>query len=238
MNASTMLVVENAQWISLAIDVGLVVMAFIFMIVCAKKGFVNCVFGLLTSVAAIVAAVYFASLAVELTGGLFGVERMLIDALTSSFSNIEGFNVVLAGDANISELLASQDMSQIIANLIADNFKEVPEGYTLGMLAGETVGKYATLLLSGVALYLLFRLLLTALGKFCNFVLSGGLLGMLNRLLGAAVGLIEALIIASVAVAVLATFPSMMEILNGSVILAELYHNNPLMWLLSYFLSM
>ncbi len=238
MNVINLLAAEGSFDITAyVVDIVVVAVAFIFMMVCSRKGFVNCVFGLLASVVAIVAAICFASVVVEATGGLFGLQEQFVASFTSSFSSIEGFNVVVEADANLAELFAAQDMSAILANLIATNFVEVPEGYTLGMLAGETVGGYAALLISGVVLYVIFRLCLSIVKKLFNFITSGtGLLGALNTVLGACVGLLEALIIASVAVAVCAMFPSLMEYMNSSVILTWIYNNNPLMWLLSLFL--
>ena len=66
----------------------------------------------------------------------------------------------------------------------------------------------------------------------------GGLLGALNRLLGAAVGFVEAVLIASLVVMVLSLFPGMMSFLNGSIILTALYQFNPLMWLITLFLTL
>ena len=220
--------------------VDIVVLAFIvlFTLFCAKKGFVNCLFGFISSIASIVIAFSFASVFVALTGGVFGLQATLQASLTEAFSGLNGFNIPLDPSMDLNELLATQDMSQIMVNLIAQNWTgvEIPEGHTIAMMVGETVSEFATLLVAGVALFVIARIVFAILKKFFNFVASGGLLGTLNKLLGACIGLVESVLIVSILVAVLAMFPSMMEFLNSSVILTALYNSNPLMWLLSLFL--
>ncbi len=217
-------------------DIIIVVIMAGFMISCAKKGFITCIFGLISTIVAIIAAVSFASLAVDMTGGLFGLEDSLIASFTQSFSNINGFDVPLEADANLTELLMEQNMAQILVQLINDNFATIPPEHTLGMVVGETLGGYATILIAGVALFIIFKLLLGILKKFFNFLTKGGALGLLNKLLGACIGLIYAILVVSLASVVLSMFPAVMEFLNSSVILKLINDYNPLGWLISLFL--
>lgn len=220
--------------------VDIIVLAFIVLsvIFCAKKGFVNCLFGFISSIGSIIIAFCFASLLVSLTGGLFGLQASLQSTLTESFSQLNGFNVPVDPSVDLGELLATQDMSQILVNLVVQNWTgvEIPAGYTLGMMAGETVAEFATVLIAGLILYVVARIVFFVLKKFFNFVMGIGLLDTLNKFLGAVVGLVQSVLIVSILVAVLALFPSMMGFLNSSIILTTLYNNNPLMWLLSLFL--
>ena len=220
--------------------VDIIVAAFIvvFTLLCAKKGFINCLFGFVSSILALVLAFSFATLTADITGGLFGLQDTMETSLIATFSELNGFNVVLDQNADLTELLQTQDMSNIVANLIAQNWIDtpIPEGYTLGMMAGETVAEFATALISGVALFIVLRIVFAILKKFFNFIARDGLLGGLNKLLGAAIGLIESILIVSVLVAVLAMFPNMMSFLNGSIILTALYNANPLLWIISLFL--
>lgn len=230
---------STADLTQYVVDIVVALFILVFVIVCTKKGFITCFFGFISTIVALAAAVMLAKAAVEMTGGLFGLQGYFETTFTESFSNLNGFNVPIDQDADLAELLATQDMSAILANLIAQNWVDVaiPEGSTLGMLAGQTVAQYATVLISGIALFLIIKIVFAILKKMFNFAAKKiSLIGALNRLLGAAVGLVEAVLILSLVVAILAMFPSMMAFLNGSVILSTLYNSNPLMWLISLFL--
>ena len=221
------------------VDIVVLVFIVLFTLRCAKKGFVDCLFGFISGIASIVIAFSFASLAVSLTGGLFGIQASLQTNLTEAFSQLNGFNIPLDPNVDLVELLATQDMSQIMVNLIVQNWTgvEIPAGHTIAMMVGETVAEFATLLTAGVALFIIARIVFAILRKFFNFVASAGILGTLNKLLGACIGLVESVLIVSILVAILALVPPMMEFLNSSVILTWLYNSNPLMWLLSLFLT-
>ena len=220
------------------VDIVILAFFFIFAAMSAKKGFVNCIFGFVSSIVAIVVAFSFAAFVANVTGGLFGLQDTMETSMVGAFSQLSGFDVPLDPNANITDMLASQDLSTVMVNLIAQNWAnvEIPAGHTLAMIAGEAVSQFATVVISGVALYLVLRVVLVILKKFFNFVFKDGALGSLNKILGAAVGLIEAVLFASIAVAILSMFPAMMPFLNSSIILTALYNNNPLMWLISLFL--
>lgn len=217
------------------VDIVILIVALILTIKSAKKGFVNCIFGFLSTILAIVLAFSFAGFAVNVTEGFFGVEGMLTTSFTQSFSNIEGFDVVIQENMDVAEMLEAQSMSAIFAQLIGQNL-EGAVGSTLGELAGRTLGSYATLLICGVALFVVFKIVFGILKKFFNFVAKDGLLGGLNKLLGAAIGLLEAIILASFVVLIMEMFPGAMEFLNSSIILTWIHNNNPLLWLLSLFI--
>lgn len=217
------------------VDIVILIVALIITIKGAKKGFVNCIFGFLSTILAIVLAFSFAGFAVNVTGGFFGVEGMLTTSFTQSFSNIEGFDVVIQENMDVAEMLEAQSMSAIFAQLIGQNL-EGAVGSTLGELAGRTLGSYATLLICGVVLFIVLKLVFGILKKLFNFVAKDGVLGGLNKLLGAAIGFLEAIILASFVVLILEMFPSAMEFLNSSIILTWIHNNNPLLWLLSLFI--
>lgn len=217
------------------VDIVIAVVMLIFVIGAAKKGFVNCLFGFISTIVALVAAFSFATLAVQLTGGLFGLEANLETSFINSFSQINGFDIEVDPNADIAELLLEGGIAEVVVNLIGENYALQP-GDTLGKIAGTAVAEFAAALIAGIALFLVLKIVFAILKKFFNFIAKGGLLGFLNKILGAAVGLIEAILLASLVVAILSMFPSMMPFLNGSIILTALYNNNPLMWLIALFL--
>lgn len=225
----------SATIMAYIVDAIIVIFAVIVTIRCAKRGFVNCIFGFLSTILAITLAFSFAGFAVNVTGGLFGLSDVLTNGFTETFSRLEGFDVVIEENMDVAELLDAQSMSKIFAQLIGQNL-EGAVGRTLGELVGETFGNYAILVISGVALFIVLKLLFRILKKFFNFVAKDGLLGGINKILGAAIGFIEALLIASFVVVILEMFPGAMEFLNSSIILTWIHNNNPLLLLLSLFL--
>ena len=218
------------------VDIVIAVIMLIFVLKGAKKGFITCLFGFISTLVAIFIAFSCATLVADMTGGLFGLEATLQTNLTESFSNIEGFNIPVDANADLTALLLEGDVSTILVNLIAEKYATIPDGYTLGMMAGETVAHFAAALIAGIALFFVLKLVFAILKKFFNFIAKGGLLGALNKILGAAVGFIEAVLLASIVVAVLSLFPSMMSFLNSSLILTAIYNINPIMWLITLFL--
>lgn len=219
------------------VDIIVVAIMLLFVFICAKKGFVTCFFGFISTIAALFVAFSFATLFANMTGGLFGLQGVLETSLVGSFSNLAGFDIPLDPGADLTELLASQDMSEIFVNLIAQNWGGADvAGRTLAEIAGQTVAEFAVAVIAGVALFIILKIVFMILKKFFNFLFKGGILGVLNRILGAAIGLIEAVLIASLVVMVLSLFPGMMSFLNGSIILTALYQFNPLMWLITLFL--
>lgn len=221
------------------VDIIVVGILLYFVLSGAKKGFITCLFGFVSTIAAGFLAFSFATLTAELTGGLFGLEAIMGGALTDAFSNLNGFNVIPDPNMTLMEQLQSGDMSQAIANMIAQNFEgQIPEGYTLGMMAGETVAEFATILLAGVALFFVLRIVFTLLKGFFNFIMRIGFLDGLNKLLGAVVGFIEGILLVSVAVAVMSLFPNMMDFLSSSLILTAIYNSNPLLWLIGLLMTL
>ncbi len=217
------------------VDIVILIVALVITVRSAKKGFINCIFGFLSTILAILLAFSFAGFAVNVTDGFFGVEGMLTTSFTQAFSNIEGFDVVIQENMDVAEMLEAQSMSAIFAQLIGQNL-EGAVGSTLGELAGRTLGSYATLVICGVVLFIVLKIVFGVLRKFFNFVAKDGLLGGLNKLLGAAIGLLETIILASFVIMIMEMFPEAMGFLNSSIILTWIHNNNPLLWLLSLFI--
>ena len=221
------------------VDISVVGILLYFVLSGAKQGFITCLFGFISTIAAGFLSFSFATLTAELTSGLFGLEGIMAGALTDAFSNLNGFNVIPDPNMTLMEQLQNGDMSQAIANMIAQNFEgQIPEGYTLGMMAGETVAEFATILLAGVALFFVLRIVFTLLKGFFNFIMRIGFLDGLNKLLGAVVGFIEGILLVSVAVAVMSLFPNMMDFLSSSLILTAIYNSNPLLWLIGLLMTL
>ena len=220
------------------VDIAIVVFFFIFVMRSSKKGFIDCFFGFVTTIIAAILAFNMAAVVADLTGGLFGLRDTLQESFTATLSNLNGFNVPIEPDQDLTQLLQEGNMSAIMVNLIAQNWinAEIPAGYTLAMMAGETIAELSTAVLTAAILFVLVRIVLGIVKGILNLVMNLPLLKELNVVLGAAVGFIEAWLLVSLFVAVLGLFPTMMPFLNSSIILTFLYNSNPIVWLISLFL--
>lgn len=221
-------------------DLIVIVVALIFMLVCARKGFINCLFKFLATIVALVVAFTLAKTFVSITGGLFGMQAVFEESFTEALVSVPGFNVDVAGQ-NLEELLASQDVSALITSFILKNYAniEVPAGTTLAMLVGESAALWVTALIAGIILFFLVKLVMLLLRKFLTAIINKiKLIGTLNRLLGAVVGLIEGLLFVSIAASVLSLINSaeIAAVVANSRILEWLANNNPVVWLLGLFL--
>lgn len=211
-----------------------------FVLICARKGFINCLFKFISTVVAIVIAFSFAKTFVSITGGLFGLQTFLETSFIEASSSLDNFNVDISGQ-NIEELLATHDVSALITTLVLKNYTniEVPAGTTLAMLVGESAAIWATALIAGIVLFVLVKLLMLLLRKIITAIIKRiSLINILNRLLGAAVGLLEALLLISMLASLFSLFNSaaITSFMADSVILTWLANNNPIVWLLGLFL--
>ena len=226
------------------LDVVILLGLFIFVFICARRGFINILFSFVSSILALFLAVSLAGVFVSFTGGLFGIEGSLTETFTEMFSKIDGFDVNLSGvfvENDLSELLSTTKIPAIIATLVAKKYVgiDIAPGTTLGMLAGETVAGLLCSLISGVALFILFKILLKLIRKIFNKIIDKiKLLSKLNRILGMLVGFIEGVLIISIVVSVLALIPSeaITSFFNSSLILKLLYNRNPIVAMLGWFL--
>ena len=222
------------------VDVVILVALVVFVMICAKRGFVKMIFQFASGLVALIAAIALAKVVVSVTGGLFGVLDSLTNSFTATFSKLNGFNVDISG-RNIEELLASKDVSAIIATLIAKKYVgvELAAGTTLGFLAGSTMAELLCTLLAGVVLFFVLKIVFKLLSKIFTAIISKiKLLGKVNRLLGALVVIIEGIFFISLAISILTLIPSegIMNFFNGSIILRLLYNHNPIVWMLGWFL--
>ena len=236
MNASALCAVPIGYVCDGVILLGL----FIFMMICRKRGFIKMFFRFASGLLALVAAVSLAKFAVSATGGLFGLQEYFTGSFTETFSKMSGFDVDISGQ-DVGALLASGDLSAVIATLIAKKYVgvELAAGTTLGYLAGSTVAELLCTLLSGVALFFAIKIVCKLLGKIFTVLINRiKLLGKVNRTLGMIVGLLEGIFFISLAVSVLTLLPStaILDFFNSSIILRLLYNHNPIVWLLGMFL--
>lgn len=227
------------SWQHAVADVIVCLFLICFTVVCAKRGFIDCFFGFVSTFAALIVAVSLAKAVMGWTNGLFGFRGFLNSSLTKWFSKFDGFDVDISS-VGAQEALNAADLPAVIAKLILKNYGGTLEsGTTLGMLLGGTVSKLLCLLLTGLCLFLAVKLVLALLRSILNAVASHiPLVDGLNALLGAIVGLLEGLCIVCAVVSLLTLFPSetITNYFSQTYLVGALFEHNPLVALLGLFL--
>ena len=197
-----------------------------------EKRVYRLLFGLISTVVAVSLAFMLAQPVLEWTGGLFGLDPLIKSGCVSALGNIEGFNTSIAA-ADLASALAAKGLPEFLVNAIVQSVgaQELPTGTTLAMVAGEALGAFASMLVSGLIVFVLAKLLLRIVrGVLTRIVRAIPLIGSLNSLLGFVVGALQGLLIVSGILAVLALMPNegLMSFLSECTVAGWLYNNNPI----------
>ncbi len=228
----------NVVWTNYALDIVVIFVIAAFAITSAKRGFINCIFGLISTVAAIAAAFILMKPVLEWTGGLFGLQEIIENACVDGLAKIKGFDIDVSA-AGIEEALTGKNMPAFLINLIVESVgnEEVAKGTTLAMIAGGTLGELATTLIVWLLLFLITKLLLKLVqGIISSIVENLPIISSLNRLLGLAVGTLQGLLIVCAVVAVLGVIPTegITVFINDCALTGWLYNHNPIHTILSW----
>lgn len=217
----------------------IIAVLFIFIMTCigAKKGFINCFFGLVSTLLSLVVAVSFTKVFISMTDGLFGLESFLQTKLEGAFATINGFNADVS-ESGVEVALQEQNLPAILARLVmkvVGKQDTIAPGTTLAMLLGETTSGMAITLIAGFVLFIVTRIAV----RLLKSILSGiaekiTLIHGVNIMMGACVGFMGAALILSAILAVMAVFPNekIVGYLAKTIFLGALYANNPLVVLI------
>ena len=210
-----------------------------FTIVCAKRGFIDCFFGFISTLVALILAVTIAKSFMNATDGLFGLRNSLTESLTKRFSKLDGFGVDIS-TVGTEAALSNADLPAVIAKLVLKTTSSTLEpGTTLGMLLGSTVARLLCLLICALVLFILIKLVIKILRRALTKVAESiPILDGVNALLGAVVGLLQSILILSVIIGVLTLFPSdtITEYFANTYMVKFLFEHNPLVAILGLFL--
>ena len=229
------------QWWNYIADVVVAIYVIVMIIVCAKKGFITCLLGTVSTLVALIVALSFASSVLEGTGGLFGLQDWFYKTFTDSFAKIEGFDADVSTQG-VEAALKEHNVSAILAGLVlkvAGKQDTIAPNTTLAMLLGEATSGLAGTIVAALALFILIKLGVRILRGALNAVVNKlVIIKGLNVFLGAVVGALQALILVCAILAILTVFPvvSVSAYLEKSLYLGLLYENNPLVNLLGLFL--
>lgn len=219
-------------WANFAIDAIVVFVIVAFAITSAKRGFISCCFGLLSTVVAVVVAFVLMKPVLSWTSGLFGLQPWIENACIGGFGKIAGFDIDVSS-AGIQEALAGKNLPSFLIDVIVESVgnEEVAKGTTLAMIAGTKVGELATTLVAWLALFLVTKLLLKLVQSIINSIVENvPIIDSLNHLLGFGVGALQGFLIVCAVIAVLGVIPAegVTLFLSDCVVVGNLYNHNPL----------
>ncbi len=235
-----MLLQLNAGAPNIIIDVLVVIVILGVALVSAKKGFVECLFGFLATIVAIILAFALMKPVTAWTGGLFGLEGVLEGACTGAFSKVKPFTIDISNQG-LTDALAGQNLPQFLIDAIIKEFgnAEIASGTTIAMLAGNALCGFITGLIAFIVVFVLGKVLFTLLGKLIGTLVDNiPIVGGVNTLLGFGIGLIQGLLIVSGIVAVISILPiaSAPQFFSDCLIVGWLYNHNPLNVVLGWIL--
>lgn len=231
----------NATWVNYALDAVVIVVIFMFAVSSAKKGFVECFFGFISTILAVIAAFTFMKGVLIWTDGLFGLQNVIEEAVIGSLDKIEGFGVDVSA-AGIEAALVGKNLPSFLIDAIVSGVgnQEVPLGTTLAMVVGGTIAEFMATLVAWLVVFLIVKLLLKLVRGILNSIVEAlPIVGSLNHLLGFVVGGIKGLLIVCGVVAVLALIPAegMNVFLSECTIVRWLYNSNPLHVIFSWIIK-
>ncbi len=221
-------------------DIAVGIFALVMVFVSARRGFIGCVLGIVSSLVAVILAISLAGAVVDGTGGFFGLQGSFQATFEKSFAKTDGFNVDIS-QVGLETALKTQDVSAILSRLALKAFggEELAAGTTLAMLLGEATASLAVRLIAGILLFIVIKIVVRLLRRILSGIVDNiPLLGGVNRLLGGAFGLVYAWVIVSAILAVLAVIPSLevAAFLENTLFVGLLYERNIVVIALSWFL--
>ena len=87
-----------ATWSNYIVDIVIILFIVGLTILCAKRGFIECLFDFASTFISFFAAILVAKLLITITGGLFGLEDAVGNAFGKAFIKIDGFDLVISAD--------------------------------------------------------------------------------------------------------------------------------------------
>ena len=220
-----------ASGMPLALDIVAIVIIAVFALMSAKHGFVRCVFGMVSTLVAVIVAFALMKSFVRWTGGVFGLQTVIENGCVKSLSKIVGFDTYISV-AGIEQTLAGK-LPKFLVTAVAENVgKEgVPVGTTVAMSVGATIANFAVTLIAWILLFLLVKIILHFLERALSSVIDGiPVAGAVNIVLGMLLGVLQGLLLVSAVVAIFALIPTegVVNFFNQTAFVRIFYHHNPI----------
>lgn len=219
----------NAAWACWVVDILAVLVIVGFALLAAKRGFIDCLFSLITTLLAFLIAILLLRSIMRWTDGLFGLQEVLQEGCSKALGKIKALNVDVSNaglQAQLEDKIPAF-LAKFVVNSVGDS--EIPAGTTLAMIIGAPLGKFITSLIAFFVLFIIAKLLLSLLKKLLSsFVNKMPFISSVNRLLGFLVGLVQGWLIVSAVVAVLGVLPvdGINRFFGDCLFLRFLYNHN------------
>ena len=223
-------------WSNYIVDIVIILFIVGLTILCAKRGFIECLFDFASTFVSFFAAILVAKLLLTITGGLFGLESWVGDSFANIFMKIEGFDLVISADG-AEKALADRNVAGVIVNLGVRWFAKgkVADGTTVAQLVGAITGKLCVLLIFSIVLFFATKLALLLTKKILTSIIESiKILDATNTAVGAIVGFAQGLFIvgAVLAVFMVIPIPAIDNFLSDCVFMGWLYEYNPVIAIL------
>ncbi len=237
------------------VDIVIALFALIMAFVGLRKGFTKIFFGLFGTLAVIVGAVLLASTVGGWLTGPFGnlvsspaanwLAQIDAEQEIQIFSEIIDWTVAENRELYIPLVLSAMGLSATLSGVITGTglFDSLSEGFGEAALIDvlpDYIASLAMTIIAFVLLIIVLAIVVTLLRRFFVLFATFSILGGINRLLGFIAGLLEAYLIISVLLVVVAYLPSegfmsaLYQQIDGSVITKFLVENN---WIGNWLLS-
>ena len=212
------------------LDVAVVVILLIFAITSAKKGFVEGVFGLLTTVVALGVALLCANIVVDATGGLFGLKETIHSGVLEFLTGIEGFDTDISKDG-LEASLQGKLPDFVISTIVAEYGADVPAGTTIAMQLTTPATDFVAFVIAAVVLFIVAKIILSIVKSILSGIINAiGLLGAIDKLLGFVLGIVKGALLIGVLFMLISFVPieGLNEFIHTSIFAHVIYDNNPL----------
>ncbi len=225
-----MLYALNGTWATWVVDILALGVLVAYAIIAAKKGFIDVVLGLITTILSLLIAMLLMKSVLRWTNGLFGLQGVLEGACSGALGKINALNVDVSNEG-LQAMLEEQNIPTFLARYVIESVGDstIPAGTTLAMVIGAPMGKFIVSLITFFVLFILVKLLLILLKTLLSAIINKiPVVGTLNRILGAVVGVIQGLLLLSAIIAVLSLIPSdgLHAFFDNCLLLKLLYNHN------------
>ena len=187
---------------SLALDIGVIIIVILTIIVCFKRGFAKTVLGLLSNIVSIVGAfVLGTSLSDLIYSGL--IKDNIIESLSSSInSNLSTSTSSVSGQASelpdyVNSILSLFGYSADTVNKNIDTMVET-QSNNIASAVESAIGPVITAILSFflvIILFIILRFITAKISKLIAGVMEVPVLHTVNRVLGGLVGILDGLVV-------------------------------------------
>ena len=128
-----------SAWTYYAVDFIALAVILVFAVVNARRGFVDCLFGFISTLVAILFAFLLMKTFVRITGGVFGLQGLIERGCTSALLKLKGFDLDISAQG-ITETLSGK-IPKFLINIVVENIAkgDAPAGTTVASVVAQTI---------------------------------------------------------------------------------------------------